>query len=55
MGAHITPQCPNSQGKFWQFYKLLMWNQQAIDSGWVKEDNLKKFASQIPGLENEAI
>jgi protein-disulfide isomerase len=51
LGAHIAAQCTNEQGKFWQFYKLLYENQQAIDSGWVNEDNLKKFASHIPGLE----
>jgi protein-disulfide isomerase len=53
MGAHIAAQCANDQGKFWQFYKLLYENQQAIDSGWVSKDNLKKFASQISGLEKE--
>jgi len=53
MGAHIAAQCTNDQGKFWQFYKLLYENQQAIDSGWVSKDNLKKFASQISGLEKE--
>jgi protein-disulfide isomerase len=51
MGAHLAAQCTNDQGKFWQFYKLLYENQQGIDSGWVNEENLKKFASQIPGLE----
>lgn len=50
MDAHLAAQCTNDQGKFWQFYKLLYENQQAIDSGWVNEDNLRKFASQIPGL-----
>src|SRR5918994_5729912 len=53
MGAHLAAQCTNDQGKFWQFYKLLYENQQGIDSGWVNEDNLKKLASQIPGLEME--
>ena len=53
MGAHIAAQCTNDQGKFWQFYKLLYENQQAIDSGWVSKDNLKKFASQISGLEKD--
>jgi len=53
MGAHIAAQCTNDQGKFWPFYKLLYENQQAIDSGWISEDNLKKFASQIPGLKME--
>lgn len=51
MGAHLAAQCTNEQGKFWQFHKLLYENQQAIDSGWVNEDNLKDFASQIPGLD----
>ncbi len=50
MGAHIAAQCTNDQGKFWQFYKLLYENQQAIDSGWVSKDNLNKFASLISGL-----
>ncbi|MGB7960146.1 MAG: thioredoxin domain-containing protein [Nitrososphaeraceae archaeon] len=53
MGAHIAAQCTNDQGKFWQFYKLLYENQQAIDSGWVSKDNLNKFASQISGLEKD--
>ena len=51
MGAHLAAQCTNDQGKFWQFHKLLYENQQAIDSGWADIDNLKKFASQIPGLD----
>jgi protein-disulfide isomerase len=50
MGAHLAAQCVHEQGKFWQFYEILYENQQGIDSGWVNEDNLKKFASQIPGL-----
>ena len=53
MGAHLAAQCTKEQEKFWQFYKLLYENQQGIDSGWVNEDNLKKLASQIPGLEME--
>jgi protein-disulfide isomerase len=53
MGAHLAAQCINDQGKFWQFYKLLYENQQAIDSGWVNKDNLRKFASQISGLNVE--
>jgi len=53
MGAHLAAQCTDEQGKFWQFHKLLYENQQGIDSGWVNEDNLKKFASQIPGLDIE--
>lgn len=51
MGAHLAAQCTNEQGKFWQFHKILYEYQQGIDSGWVNEDNLKKFASQVPGLD----
>jgi protein-disulfide isomerase len=51
MGAHLAAQCTNDQGKFWQFHNLLYENQQGIDTGWVNEENLKTFASQIPGLE----
>jgi protein-disulfide isomerase len=53
MGAHLAAQCTNEQGKFWQFHKLLYENQQGIDSGWVNEDNLMNFASQISGLDIE--
>ena len=53
MGAHLAAQCTNDQGKFWQFHKLLYENQKAIDSGWVNEDNLRRFVSQIPGLNLE--
>ncbi|MGH9953434.1 MAG: DsbA family protein, partial [Nitrososphaeraceae archaeon] len=51
MGAHLAAQCANEQARFWQFYNVLYENQQGIDSGWVDGDNLKRFASQIPGLE----
>jgi protein-disulfide isomerase len=53
MGAHMAAECTNEQGKFWQFHKLLYENQQGIDSGWVNGENLKKFASEIPGLDTE--
>ena len=32
---------------------MLYENQQGIDTGWVNEENLRKFASQIPGLNIE--
>jgi len=51
MGAALAAQCTNDQGKFWQFHKLLYSNQKPIDSGWVSKENLKKFASQILGLD----
>jgi protein-disulfide isomerase len=53
IGAHLAAQCTNDQRKFWQFHNLLYENQQGIDSGWVNEENLRKFASQIPGLNIE--
>jgi protein-disulfide isomerase len=53
MGASLAAQCTNDQGKFWQFHNLLYSNQKSIDSGWVSKENLKKFASQIPGLDSQ--
>jgi protein-disulfide isomerase len=50
LDAALAAQCTNDQGKFWQFHKKLYDNQKPIDSGWVSKDNLKKFASQIAGL-----
>ena len=49
--AASAAQCTNDQGKFWQYHNLLYNNQGPIDSGWANSDNLKKFASQIPGLD----
>ena len=51
MNASIASQCTNNQGKFWDFHQLLYKNQKPIDSGWVSIENMKKFASQIPGLD----
>jgi protein-disulfide isomerase len=51
IGAAIAAQCTNDQGLFWQFHNLLYKNQEPIDSGWVRKDNLKKFASKIRGLD----
>jgi protein-disulfide isomerase len=51
MGAALAAQCTNDQGIFWQYHNLLYSNQKAIDSGWVSKENLKNFASQIPGLD----
>jgi protein-disulfide isomerase len=47
----LAGQCSQEQGLFWQFHKLLFANQKSIDSGWVSKNNLKNFASQIPGLD----
>lgn len=51
MGAALAAQCTNDQGKFWEFHNLLYSNQKPIDSGWVSKENLKNFASRIPGLD----
>jgi protein-disulfide isomerase len=51
--AAIASQCANDQGKFWNFYELLYKNQGAVNSGWANKDNLKKFASQIGGLDTQ--
>jgi len=53
MGAALAAQCANDQGKFWQFHKLLYSNQKLIDSGWISNGNLKKFASQTAGLDTQ--
>jgi len=50
MSAAIASQCANEQGKFWKFYELLYGNQGGENSGWASVDNLKKFASQIHGM-----
>jgi len=49
--ASLAAQCINDQGKFWQFHNFLYDIQGPIDSGWASKDNLKKLASQIPGLD----
>lgn len=49
--AAIASQCANEQGKFWDFYKILYGNQGEENSGWASADNLKKFASQINGMD----
>jgi protein-disulfide isomerase len=49
--AAMAAQCANDQGKFWNFYDTLYKNQGEENSGWASADNLKKFASQIPGLD----
>jgi len=51
MGAALAAQCTNDQGKFWKFHNLLYSNHKPIDSGWVSKENLKNFASRIPGFD----
>lgn len=51
MGASIAAQCTHEQGRFWDFHKILYENQKPIDSGWVNQENLKKFAAKINGLD----
>lgn len=49
--AAIASQCLNEQGKFWEFHDILYKSQGAINSGWASPDNLRKFASGIPGVD----
>ncbi len=49
--AALAAQCTNEQGKFWQYHNILYKNQGPIDSGWASIDNLKKMATQTPGLD----
>jgi protein-disulfide isomerase len=35
------------QGKFWQYYSLLYFNQGIINSGWASRENLVQFAYQL--------
>jgi protein-disulfide isomerase len=49
--AAMSAQCANDQGKFWDFHDILYQNQGEINSGWAGKDNLKKFASQVQGLD----
>jgi len=53
MTAAMASQCANEQGKFWSFYKILYGNQGEENSGWASANNLKKFASQIHGLDSQ--
>src|SRR5919107_1838279 len=49
--SSLAAQCMNDQGKFWEFHKILYRNRGPIDSGWANIENLKKFASQIQGID----
>jgi protein-disulfide isomerase len=53
LGASIAAQCTHEQGKFWEFHDILYENQKPIDSGWVNQENLKKFAAKLKGLDIE--
>jgi protein-disulfide isomerase len=53
LAASIAAQCTHEQGKFWDLHKILYENQKPIDSGWVNQENLKKFAAKINGLDIE--
>ena len=51
--AAMGAQCANDQGKFWNMYEILYNNQGAENSGWANANNLKKFASLIPGINTQ--
>jgi protein-disulfide isomerase len=53
MTAAVAAQCAKDQGKFWNFYQVLYNNQGQGNSGWANKDNMKKFASQITGLNTQ--
>jgi len=49
--AALAAQCTNDQGKFWEYHKILYKNQGPIDSGWASAENLKKFVTQLQGID----
>jgi protein-disulfide isomerase len=49
--AALASQCTNDQGKFWEYHKILYKNQGPIDSGWASAENLRKFATQLQGID----
>jgi protein-disulfide isomerase len=51
--AAMAAQCAKDQGKFWSFYNILYKNQGPENSGWASANNLKKFASQISGVDKQ--
>ena len=51
--AALASQCANEQGKFWNYYNNLYLNQGEENSGWVSVENLKKFATEIPGIDKQ--
>jgi protein-disulfide isomerase len=51
--AAIASQCANEQDHFWNFYKTAYENQGPENSGWANTENMKEFASQIPGLDTQ--
>jgi protein-disulfide isomerase len=56
VSAALASQCVAEQGNenFWQFHDILYQNQGPENSGWANKDNLKQFASQVPGIDKEA-
>lgn len=45
-GAMAT-HCAAEQNRFWEMHDLMYQNQQAVNSGWLSVDNIRKFASGI--------
>ncbi len=43
----LAAYCAGEQNKYWEMHDLMYHNQQAINSGWLSSDNIKKFASGI--------
>jgi protein-disulfide isomerase len=51
--AAMGALCANDQGKFWNFYQTLYKNQGAENSGWANANNMKRFATSIPGTNTQ--
>lgn len=50
--AAIASQCAFDQGKLWNFYEILLYNNQGEEnSGWVSVENLRGIASKMPSLD----
>lgn len=53
ISAAVASQCANDEGKFWNYYETLYNIQGEENSGWASVENLKKIASEIPGIESQ--
>jgi len=43
----LAAHCAGDQGRFWDMHDLMYSNQEAINSGWLSTDNIRRFASEI--------
>jgi len=47
INASRAAYCADQQGKYWEYNKILYFNQQEINSGWASSESLKIFASDL--------